>query len=124
MHVVDTTLFYSPTSGGVKRYLTAKQDWLRTHTSHRHSLLVPGTETRLVRGGVSTVAGIRLPGTFNYRLPLAVRTWKNMLFELEPDLIEVGDVFHPAWCARRDRDRGRALRARLRSGASPSAKPT
>ncbi|MGA2365131.1 MAG: glycosyltransferase [Steroidobacteraceae bacterium] len=99
MHVVDTTLFYSPTSGGVKRYLTAKQDWLRTHTSHRHSLLVPGTETRLVRGGISTVAGIRLPGTFNYRLPLAVRTWKNMLFELEPDLIEVGDVFHPAWCA-------------------------
>ena len=24
-----------------------------------------------------------------------------MLFALEPDLIEVGDVFHPAWCAAR-----------------------
>jgi alpha-1,6-mannosyltransferase len=99
MHVVDTTLFYSPTSGGVKRYLTAKQDWLHSHTAHRHSLLVPGTETRLVRGGVSTIAAMRLPGTFNYRLPLAVRTWKRMLNELEPDLIEAGDAFHPAWCA-------------------------
>ncbi|MGA2562457.1 MAG: glycosyltransferase [Steroidobacteraceae bacterium] len=99
MHVVDTTLFYSLTSGGVKRYLTAKQAWLHANTAHRHTLLVPGLENRLVRNGVSTVAGMRLPGTFNYRLPLAARTWKSMLLELEPDLIEVGDVFHPAWCA-------------------------
>src|SRR5947207_8956124 len=33
MHLVDTTLFYSPTSGGVKRYLTAKHAWLAAHTS-------------------------------------------------------------------------------------------
>jgi len=26
MHVVDATLFYSPTSGGVKRYLLAKHE--------------------------------------------------------------------------------------------------
>ena len=42
MHVVDATLFYSPTSGGVKRYLLAKHDWMRTHTKWRHSLVVPG----------------------------------------------------------------------------------
>src|ERR1700723_2823942 len=50
-------------------------------------------------GDISTVAGVRLPLTFNYRLPLSLRTWTRMLFALEPDLIEVGDVFHPAWCA-------------------------
>jgi alpha-1,6-mannosyltransferase len=99
MRLVDTTLFFSPTSGGVKRYLTAKHAWLATHTAHRHSILVPGSDTRLRPGDISTVAGIRLPFTFNYRLPLSLHTWTRMLFALEPDLIEVGDVFHPAWCA-------------------------
>ena len=42
MHVVDATLFYSPTSGGVKRYLLAKHEWMRAHTNWRHSLVVPG----------------------------------------------------------------------------------
>jgi alpha-1,6-mannosyltransferase len=98
MHVVDTTLFFSPTSGGVKRYLTAKHAWLGAHSAHRHSILVPGARTELVPGGVSTIAGLRLPGTFNYRLPLSLRTWTSMLAALEPDLIEAGDPFHPAWC--------------------------
>ncbi|MDE2251998.1 MAG: glycosyltransferase, partial [Gammaproteobacteria bacterium] len=101
MHLVDTTLFFSPTSGGVRRYLTAKHQWLRNHTVHRHSLLVPGAATELAPGGISTVAGWKVPGTFNYRLPLAPRRWERMLDALEPDLIEVGDVFHPAWCAMR-----------------------
>jgi len=99
MRLVDTTLFFSPTSGGVRRYLTAKHAWLATHSAHRHSILVPGSNTRLRPGDISTVAGIQLPFTFNYRLPLSLRTWTHMLFALEPDLIEVGDVFHPAWCA-------------------------
>ena len=99
MHLVDTTLFFSPTSGGVKRYLTAKHDWLKQHTAHRHSILVPGGQRQLAPDGISTIAGLRLPGTFNYRLPLSPSRWRSMLDALEPDLIEVGDAFHPAWCA-------------------------
>ena len=45
MHVVDATLFYSPTSGGVKRYLLAKHEWMRAHTNWRHSIVVPGEST-------------------------------------------------------------------------------
>ena len=101
MHLVDTTLFFSPTSGGVRRYLTAKHDWLRAHTAHRHTILVPGASDHLEPGGLSTVAGHHLPGTFNYRLPLSPRNWTRMLAALEPELIEVGDAFHPAWCAAR-----------------------
>lgn len=101
MHLVDTTLFFSPTSGGVRRYLTAKHAWLRAHTPHRHSLLVPGPTTTFIPGGTSTVAGWKVPGTFNYRLPLSPPRWVRMLNALEADLIEVGDVFHPAWCAMR-----------------------
>lgn len=99
MHLVDTTLFFSPTSGGVKRYLTAKHDWLERHTTHCHTIVVPGEQTRLRPGDITTIKGPRLPGTFNYRLPLSARRWRAMLDALEPDLIEAGDAFHPAWCA-------------------------
>src|SRR5450759_1919831 len=99
MHVVDTTLFYSPTSGGVKRYLTAKHAWLTAHTSWQHSMVVPGDTEYVERGGLCTVPGFTLPGTFNYRLPMNPRRWTALLDALEPDLIEVGDAFHPAWCA-------------------------
>lgn len=99
MHLVDTTLFYSPTSGGVKRYLTAKHAWLGAHTSWEHSIVVPGSRSQLTRGGVSTLSALTIPGTFNYRLPLNPRAWNRVLDELEPDLIEAGDAFHPAWSA-------------------------
>lgn len=99
MRLLDTTLFFSPTSGGVKRYLTAKHAWLAAHSTHQHSILVPGDRTCLCPGAISTIAGARLPFTFNYRLPLSAGTWTRMLHALEPDLIEVGDAFHPAWCA-------------------------
>jgi alpha-1,6-mannosyltransferase len=97
MHLVDTTLFYSPTSGGVKRYLTAKHQWLRTHTAWEHTILVPGPRESITRGAVSNVPGPALPGSFNYRLPLNPRRWIALLDQLAPDLIEVGDAFHSAW---------------------------
>jgi alpha-1,6-mannosyltransferase len=107
MHIVDTTLFYSPTSGGVRRYLNAKHEWYSQQKHCRHSLLVPGAKTELQPGGASTVAGTVVPGTFNYRLPLSARRWRESLDALEPDLIEAGDAFHPAWCALRvARERG------------------
>jgi alpha-1,6-mannosyltransferase len=97
VHLVDTTLFFSPTSGGVKRYLTAKRAWLAAHTCWEHTIVVPGADTCLERGGISTLSGFRVPGTFNYRLPLNPRRWTGLLDWLEPTLIEAGDVFHPAW---------------------------
>jgi alpha-1,6-mannosyltransferase len=99
LHLVDTTLFYSPTSGGVRRYLNAKHSWLGAHTRWEHSLLVPGRKNRFERGGVCTLAGFTVPGTFNYRLPLNMRRWTRALERLEPTLIEAGDAFHPGWCA-------------------------
>jgi len=99
MHVVDATLFYSPTSGGVKRYLLAKHEWMRAHTNLRHSLLVPGEHRMHAPGEISTVAGSLVPGAFNYRLPLNPVLWARAIDALEPDLIEIGDAFHPAWAA-------------------------
>jgi alpha-1,6-mannosyltransferase len=98
LHLVDTTLFYSPTSGGVKRYLSAKHAWLKAHTACQHSIVVPGERERFERGGLCCLPGWRVPGAFNYRLPLSPGRWRDMLDRLEPDLIEAGDAFHPAWC--------------------------
>lgn len=99
MHVVDATLFYSPTSGGVKRYLLAKHEWMQAHTNWRHSLLVPGESRMHAPGNISTIAGSLVPGAFNYRLPLNPVRWSRAIDALEPDLIEIGDAFHPAWAA-------------------------
>ena len=99
MHVVDATLFYSPTSGGVKRYLLAKHEWMGAHTNWRHSLLVPGETRTHAPDDISTVAGSLIPGAFNYRLPLNPVRWSRAIDALEPDLIEIGDAFHPAWAA-------------------------
>jgi alpha-1,6-mannosyltransferase len=112
LHLVDTTLFYSPTSGGVKRYLTAKHGWLAAHSRWQHTLVVPGEKDRTERGGVCTLAGYPVPGSFNYRLPLDPRRWLRLLDALQPDLIEAGDAFHPAWAAwRLARRRGIPLAA-------------
>ena len=111
-HLVDTTLFYSPTSGGVKRYLNAKHAWLSAHSRWQHTLVVPGERDRTERGGVCTLAGYPVPGSFNYRLPLDPRRWLRLLDALQPDLIEAGDAFHPAWAAwRLARRRGIPLAA-------------
>jgi alpha-1,6-mannosyltransferase len=99
MHLVDSTLFYSPTSGGVKRYLSAKHAWLRAHTSWEHTIVVPGEEDHIERGSVCTLSGYPVPGTFNYRLPLNPRRWTRLMSALEPTLIEAGDAFHPAWAS-------------------------
>lgn len=42
-HLIDTTMMYAPRSGGVKRYLNAKRDWLeKRRPDLRHTLVVPG----------------------------------------------------------------------------------
>lgn len=99
MHLVDTTLFYSPTSGGVKRYLSAKHAWLRANTSWQHTIVVPGERDHFEPGEVTTLSGFPVPGTFNYRLPLDPRRWSRLLNALNPSLVEAGDAFQPAWAA-------------------------
>jgi alpha-1,6-mannosyltransferase len=105
MHLVDTTLFYSPTSGGVKRYLCAKHTWLRANTSWKHTIVVPAKQNHFEPGNLCTLAGFPVPGSFNYRLPLDPRRWAGLLDALQPDLIEAGDAFQPAWAAWRVAER-------------------
>ncbi len=98
--LVDTTMMYAPRSGGVKRYLSAKRAWLDQHRPDvRHTLVVPGAQTRIDGPGMVTVAAARLPFGDGYRMPASLTKWETVLRCLEPDIIEAGDVFVPGHAA-------------------------
>jgi alpha-1,6-mannosyltransferase len=98
VHVVDTTMFWSPTGGGVRRYLQTKHAWLAQQPGWRHTLAVP-----LVAGepvGPATLPSLPLPASGGYRLPLRRAAMARVLDGLAPDLIEAGDPYRVAWAAR------------------------
>jgi alpha-1,6-mannosyltransferase len=99
MHIVDSTLFFAPHSGGVKRYLLAKRQYLQSIRGVRHSLLVPGAYGAATTPGIVRIGALRIPFAGGYRLPLRSGAWREALLELGPDLIEVGDPYHLAWAA-------------------------
>jgi alpha-1,6-mannosyltransferase len=100
-HVVDVTLLFTPTSGGVRRYLLAKHDWLRSHTRLRHSILVPGPRSGGLPYDVMSFASPAVPFGGGYRIPVRMRALRNNMARIMPDLIEVGDPYHLAWQALR-----------------------
>jgi alpha-1,6-mannosyltransferase len=96
-HVVDTTMFWSPTGGGVRRYLQTKQAWLAGEAGWTHTIAVP---TRAApRIGEARLPAVPLPFSGGYRLPLRRQAVADRLFALEPDLIEAGDPYVIAWAA-------------------------
>ena len=102
MKICDLTQFYSPVSGGVKRYLTEKTDYLRTHTDDRHVLIVPGERTGHTDDGPTRTYTIRSPlvsRTSRYRALLNLHAVERILEAEQPDIIESGDPYQIAWKA-------------------------
>src|SRR6476469_10919523 len=85
MHLLDVTMLYAPTSGGVVRYLRAKRAWLRRHTSVRHSMLVPGDADGAGPAGERYLrtASLRPDG---HRWPFAAHRWVREIRAAHPDL--------------------------------------
>ncbi|CAI8827471.1 alpha-1,6-mannosyltransferase [Pseudomonas sp. IT-P44] len=98
VHIADITMFYAPASGGVRTYLDAKHRRLGVKPGIRHSLLIPGSHLS-EQDGVYTVPAPALPFGKGYRFPLRLAPWRNVLQDLQPDLIEVGDPYLTAWAA-------------------------
>ena len=99
-HLIDTTMMYAPRSGGVKRYLHQKREWLiKRRPDIAHTLVVPGATTGLAAPGVVSVAATRLPFGDGYRMPASTTKWETVLRMLEPDIIEAGDMFVPGHAA-------------------------
>jgi len=105
IHVVDATMFWSATGGGVRRYLLAKHDWLACRPGWRHTIAVP--ENGDAATGRARLPSLPLPGSGGYRLPLRRGAIASVLRDLRPDLIEAGDPYRVAWGAL---DAARSLR--------------
>jgi alpha-1,6-mannosyltransferase len=97
MHLVDVTMFWSSESGGVQRYLRAKNAYLASHPAIRHTIVVPGS----FAAGPPQVPGIPLPFSAGYRLPRNRAAVQRVLRNLKPDVIEAGDPYQFAWAALR-----------------------
>ncbi|HEY0288487.1 MAG TPA: glycosyltransferase family 1 protein [Pseudomonas sp.] len=91
-------MFYAPASGGVRTYLDAKHRRLGRYPGVRHSLLIPGASLSNA-DGIYKVPAPALPFGNGYRFPLRLAPWRNVIKDLQPDLIEVGDPYLTAWAA-------------------------
>ena len=111
MKICDLTQFYSPVSGGVKRYLHEKIDYIQNCTSRdKHVLIVPGKKTAVQANGRSRIYTIRSPlvsRAGQYRALLNLRAVEQILRNERPDIIESGDPYQLGWKAVRS---GRALK--------------
>ena len=100
--VCDLTQSWSEVGGGVGTYLRRKRDYILSNTPHRHLLIVPGAEDKLVDRGRTidvTIASPPVPGSPNYRLLLRNRAVRAALHQFRPDVIECQDSYNLPWGA-------------------------
>jgi alpha-1,6-mannosyltransferase len=102
MKICDLTQFYSPVSGGVKRYLTEKVAYINEHTADEHILIIPGKADGMTEEGRSrtyTIASPLVSRTSRYRALLRLAAVERVLEREMPDVIESGDPYQVAWKA-------------------------
>jgi len=98
----DLTQFYSPVSGGVKRYVHEKIAYVQSGSEHEHVLIVPGEKTQVIESEQSRIYTIHSPlvsRAARYRLLINLRAIEQILERERPDLIESGDPYQVAWKA-------------------------
>ena len=103
LKICDLTQFYSPVSGGVRRYIEQKSAYLRRHRPDcQHIVIVPGETTgwtgdEHVR--IYTIASPLLSRTSRYRALTKLHLIEEVLEKERPDIIESGDPYQVAWKA-------------------------
>jgi alpha-1,6-mannosyltransferase len=107
MKVCDITQFWSPASGGVRRYISEKVRHLRA-VGGSHVLIIPG-ECDGVSGDdtarVYTIESPRISKVTGYRALLRLAEIERILSAERPDIVECGDPYQVGWrtaraCAR------------------------
>jgi alpha-1,6-mannosyltransferase len=101
--ICDLTQFYSPVSGGVRRYVEQKVAFLRkARPDFQHILVVPGEATTCTGDDISrvyTIASPLISRTSRYRALLKLHLVEEVLEREKPDIIESGDPYQLAWKA-------------------------
>ena len=98
-HIVDTTLFFAPRSGGVRSYLLTKHRYLLEQPHVRHTVVIPGPRDAVCSSGIVQLQSPKIPFAGGYRVPLRMAAWRDTLVRLQPDVIEAGDPYHISWAA-------------------------
>ncbi len=102
MKLCDLTQFYSPLSGGVKRYVHEKIHYIQAQTADEHVLIIPGEKSEMIeaeRSRIYSIASPLLSRTSRYRALLNLRAIEEVLEREKPHLIESGDPYQVAWKA-------------------------
>lgn len=103
MKVCDLTQFYSPLSGGVKRYVHEKIEYIqRNAPEDEHILIIPGGKMEVVAGERSRIYSIHSPlvsRSARYRALVNLRAVGDVLERERPDLIESADPYQVGWKA-------------------------
>jgi alpha-1,6-mannosyltransferase len=103
MKIVDVCEFYSPTGGGVRRYINQKLE-LADRFGHQLTIIAPGAETRTEKAHGGTIAWIKsphLPFDRNYRMFWGAGEVWRALDALQPDLVEGSSPWRGGWLAAR-----------------------
>ena len=98
--VCDVVQFYSPMSGGVKRYVEEKIKFLLAHTPHSHCLIIPSHRDAVTREDRAVVYEIKSPkliGSASYRILMNRKKILAAIKGEQPAIIEVGDPYRAAW---------------------------
>ena len=101
MTVCDITQFWSPFSGGVRRYVAEKIRHLRERVpGGRHLLIIPGERDGVSGGDAARVYTIGSPAISRitgYRALLRTREIGRILAAERPDIVECGDPYQVGW---------------------------
>jgi alpha-1,6-mannosyltransferase len=103
LKICDLTQFYSPLSGGVKRYVHEKINYLQSESPNdEHVLIIPGPKTEVIAEGRSRIYSIHSPlvsRASRYRALVNLRAIDEILERERPDIIESGDPYQVGWKA-------------------------
>ena len=104
MKVCDITQFWSPVSGGVRRYVSEKIRHLRARGG-RHVLIVPGERDEVCgddSARIYTIASPMVSEVTGYRVMLRLGEIGRILSAEQPGIVESGDPYQVGWRVARE----------------------
>ncbi len=101
LKICDIVQSYSPTSGGVKRYIRGKMSFVASHPDMEHVLVVPSVRDACHVEGCTHVHEIQSLPMFasDYHFLLNREKILRVIETERPDVIEVENPYWPAWVA-------------------------
>ena len=101
MKVCDIVQFYSPLSGGVKRYIKDKIRFFASSApSVSHVVIIPSHRDAVCEEYNTRICEIKSPslvGSKSYRILISRKRILDLITTESPDIIEIGDPYRAAW---------------------------